>query len=413
MSHEGISHHCFNQIFKGRVRFIVGVCAIALMMLVYARHLFAQNNSNGVSVLTLGAKCDGSSDDTAVFQSAINLARNSSTGASIVIPQGTPGCVVRQLDITNSQSHIRFVGGGSVNGNQSSILCRELQADTGVCMDFSGTDSFNVENLKIVGGSTAATAPQVTVLMGKSTTSSGSLANGSQIAWSSVSVVSNGDYGVYNYGGEVWTCDQCYFRGQGVADVMLSGANSAGIASAFASLLSPPVSMTAVHFHGATFGTGASTVGVLLDPMAAQGLISDISFSDGYSHLQGPAFIADTVPPNTQSVIAGIRITGWRAEAFGSSTVFAAFNSVVSQITVDAAYISVQPGVTPLQFNGNWGAYSVTVGDINLRPGGWNGSFPPTVVQCRGNTKGLVIHDFVAAGGKAMHNVCPGATQIF
>jgi hypothetical protein len=373
---------------------------------------FAQAGG-GLNVLAFGAKCDGSTDDTGPIQTAINQARNSLTGASVVIPQGTPGCVVSRLDVTNSQSHIRLVGGGSVNGNQSALLCRERQADAGVCIDFSGSDSFNVENLKIVGGSTTATAPRVTVLMGKSTRSNGRLENGSQIAWSSVSVVANGDYGVYDYGGEVWSCEQCYFRGRGVADVVLSEANSAGISSAFASLEAPPVSMTTVHFQGSTFGTTNSAVGVLLDPMASQGLVSDISFSDGYAHLEGPAFIADTGVPGTQGVIEGLRVVGMRVEAYGASTVFASFNNIVTQITVDASYISLQPGVTPLQFNGAWGLYSVMVADLNLRPGEWNGYFPPTVVACNGSTKGVMIHDFVAVGGKPTHNACPGATEIF
>ena len=141
-----------------------------------------------LNIVDFGAKCDGSTDDTAAIQAAINAARNSATGATIVIPNGRAGCVVSQLDITNSQSRIRLIGEASMNGAQSYILCRERLPDVGVCVDFSGTDSFNVENLQIIGGASAATAPKVTVLLGKTRKSDGTIANGSEITWFSVTV---------------------------------------------------------------------------------------------------------------------------------------------------------------------------------------------------------------------------------
>jgi hypothetical protein len=98
-----------------------------------------------------------------------------------------------------------------MNGAQSYILCRERLSGVGVCVDFSGTDSFNVENLQIIGGASAATAPKVTVLLGKTRKSDGTIANGSEISWFSVTVKTHGAYGVYDYGGEVWNCHQCYF----------------------------------------------------------------------------------------------------------------------------------------------------------------------------------------------------------
>ncbi len=372
------------------------------------------SHPGSLSVLNFGAKCDGATDDTAAIQAAINAARSSATGATIVIPDSGHGCLISQLDITNSQSRIRLVGEASVNGAQSYLLCRERMSDVGVCVDFSGTDSFNVENLQIIGGITAATAPRVTVLLGKTRKSDGTIGNGSEIGWSSVTIKTNGDYGVYNYGGEVWNCNQCYFVGEAVADVVLSNANSAGITSSFASLVSAPTSMTAVHFYGGTFTTRNSAVAVRLDPWPEAGVpIADIGFSDGYAHIAGPAFIDDTGPSESRGIIEGIRITGWRIEAFAADSAFAQFNNAVVQITIDAAYAAAQePTVALLQFNSAGGPYSVMVGDIDLRPGDWGGAYPATVVSCRLGATGLVIHNFPGPNGTTTHNLCAGAHQM-
>ena len=372
------------------------------------------SSQSTLSIIDFGAKCDGATDDTVAIQAAINAARNSTTGSSIAIPNGRAGCVVSQLDITNSLARIRLIGEASMNGGQSYILCREPAPDVGVCVDFSGTDSFNVENLQIIGGAGAATAPKVTVLLGKTRKNDGTIANGSEITWFSVTVKTHGDYGVYNYGGEVWTCQQCYFSGDGVADVVLSDANSAAIVSPFASLVAAPTSMTSVHFNGGTFGTSNSAIGVQLDPWPTSGAapISDIGFSDGYSHIGGPAFIADTGSPGSHGMIQGIRITGWRSETYSSPATFAQFNNVVTQITIDATYATAHPTVPPLQFHGAWGPYSVMVGDIQLRPGDWSGAYPSTVVYCYLGTTGVVIHDFVGLNGKPTHNNCAGAHEM-
>jgi hypothetical protein len=411
---------CSEYLQESRTAFKV----ILMILIGIASNTFALASSDSVhlnqpasgsfSILDFGAKCDGATDDTAAIQTAINAVRSSAGGATIVIPGGGQGCVVSQLDITNSQSRIRLAGEASMNGRQSYILCRERLSDVGVCVDFSGTDSFNVENLQIIGGLTAATAPKVTVLLGKTLRSDGKIANGSEITWFSVTVKTNGDYGVYNYGGEVWNCYQCYFIGNGVADVVLSDANSAGITSPFATLVPPPTSMTCVHFNGGTFGTSNSAAAVRLDPWPSSEAapISDIGFADGYAHIDGPAFIDDTGSPGSQGMVQGIRITGWRTETYSPAATFAKFNNVVNQITIDAAYTSAHATVAPLQFNGGGGRYSVMVGDIRLRPGDWGGAYPATVVYCYRGTMGMVIHDFVGPTGAPTHNNCAGAHEM-
>jgi len=368
-----------------------------------------------LNVMNFGAKCDGSTDDTKAIQSVINVVRNSKNGNTILIP-GTAPCVVTQLDFTNIEHRLRVVGQNSLAGWQSNILCREPSSNKGVCVDFSGTGHVSIENLRFNGGTGVGDAPQVVVLLGK-TVATRTVGNGSEIAWHQVTVEGYGDYQVYNYGAEVWGCVDCYLSNlspdanSGVAVVVLSSNNSAGIVSAFAKLQPPPTSMTAVHFSGGatTISVQGTSVGILFDP--ARNGIGDIGFADGYAHVSGPAFIAED--PSASGSLQGIRIIGFRVEAYTPTTAFATFSNVVQQLHIDATYSNHQlPSVPPLQFNKK-NPFAVAAADIMLRPNDSQTNFPNVAVYCASETVGVVIHDFVAHGGGPQTNDCPGATEIY
>ncbi len=368
-----------------------------------------------LNVMNFGAKCDGQTDDTKAIQSVINLARNSKNGNTIMIP-GTKACVVTQLDFTNIEHRLRLVGESSIAGWHSTILCHEASSNNQVCVDFSGAGHLDVENLRINGGTSVADAPRVAVLMGK-TVVNGPIGNGSVISWHEVTVEGYGDYQVYDYGSEAFGCTDCYLsnfspsRNTGVAVLVLSGNNTAGIVSPFAKLRPPPVSMTGVHFSGGatTFGVQGTAVGILFDPSRAA--IADVGFADGYAHVSGPAFISEE--PSAPGMIQGLRITGWRTEAYTPSTVFAAFSNVLQQVYIDAGYSNpTKPTVPPLQFNRKTPSALATA-DIILRPADSLTTFPDVVVYCASDTVGVTIHDFVSRGGVAQTNDCPGASEIF
>lgn len=368
-----------------------------------------------LNVMNYGAKCDGSTDDTRAIQSAINLARNAKNGATILIP-GTGACVVTTLDFTASEKRIRLIGESSFAGMHSIILCHEPSSNDKVCLDFSGTGHVSLENIRVNGGSSLADAPRVVILMGKIV---GPLAvsNGSEISWHQVTVEGFGDYQVYDFGGEVWGCTDCYLSNlspggnTGVAVLTLSSNNTAGIASPFVKLRPPPVSMTTVHFSGGatTFGVQGTAVGILFDPSRSG--IADIGFADGYAHVSGPAFISEV--PSAAGMVQGLRITGWRTEAYTPNTVFAQFSNVVQQLHIDATYSNpTHPTVAPLQFNRTTPS-ALAVADITLRPNDSQTNYPEIVVFCGAETVGVTIHDFVARGGAPQGNHCPGATEIF
>jgi len=372
-------------------------------------------NTGVLNVMDYGAKCDGSTDDTHAIQSVISLARNSKYGATILIP-GTAPCVVTQLDFSNIEHRLRLIGETSFAGLHSTILCKESSSNSKVCLDFSGAGHVSLENIRLGGGTSAADAPQVVVLMGK-TVAAGAIGNGSETSWHQVTVEGYGDYQVYDYGSEVWGCTDCFLSNlsptgnTGKAVLVLSSQNTAGIVSPFAKLRPAPVSMTTVHFSGGatTFGVQGSAVGILFDPSRSG--IADIGFADGYAHVSGPAFISEE--GSAEGAIQGLRITGWRLEAYTPATLFAAFSNVVQGLHIDAVYANpAQPTIAPLQFNRKT-AYALSAADIMLRPNDSQSHYPNTVVYCAAETVGVTIHDFVARGGAPQGNDCPGATEIY
>lgn len=398
----------------------IGILAFALFVcsIVHAQTAAAPGPTPATGVLNVtsfGAKCDGRTDDTKAIQNVINLVRNSKNGNTIVIP-GTNPCVVTQLDFSNIEHRLRLVGEAGFAGWQSTILCREASSNNQVCLDFSGTGHVSIENLRFNGGTSISDAPQVVVLMGK-TVASAAVGNGSETSWHQVAIEGYGDYQVYDYGGEVWGCTDCYLAnlspdgGTGKAVLVFSSNNTAGIVSPFAKLRPPPVSMTTVHFSGGatTFGVQGSSVGILFDP--SRGGIADIGFADGYAHVSGPSFISEE--PSAAGPLQGIRIVGFRVEAYTPTTTFATFSNLVQQLTIDATYANPHaPTVPPLQFNRQT-PFAAVAADIMLRPNDSQTNYPNVVVSCAAETVGVVIHDFVARGGPPMGNDCPGATEIY
>jgi len=188
----------------------------------------------------------GSIDDTIEVQAAFNLAVASSS--VLTIPPAT--CTVKNLNFTG-HDHWRIEG--STEGT-SEILCVSSVANTGTCIDESGDEHTQYSNLWIQGGTSAADAPRILVLSGKTTTS-----NGSWHTFDHVTVSTFGSFGLFNYGAESTDYDAMTWSKPGyigtahLADLVLSTANSAtltppsGVTSAFTTLATPPVSMTTIN----------------------------------------------------------------------------------------------------------------------------------------------------------------------
>ncbi len=108
----------------------------------------------------IGALCNGSTDDTVAIQNAINYAV--ANNLSVRIPATGSACVVSRLNLTNLNNKIRIVGDAGPISFQSIISCNESTSNTGVCIDLTGSQYVDIENLRIQYG----TPPLAVIRMG-------------------------------------------------------------------------------------------------------------------------------------------------------------------------------------------------------------------------------------------------------
>jgi hypothetical protein len=102
-----------------------------------------------LSVTAAGAKCDGSTDDTAAFQSALNTI--AAVGAGILyIPPSASGCKVGSSPITYAGLNLRITGGGT-----GALLTKTTT--TGDLFQFSGLNGIELDNFSINAGGSATT----------------------------------------------------------------------------------------------------------------------------------------------------------------------------------------------------------------------------------------------------------------
>jgi hypothetical protein len=380
------------------------------------------------------AKCDGSTDDTAAFQAASNAAFATANPTTLLIPATGHACVISQWNLTDHYGvqatsppygAIHIIGLSGNWGQQSTIRCRESAPNSGVCVDLSGSNSVTIENLLIIAGATAATAPKVALLLARTNNDLGYSAN---FHFSNLVIDFLGQFGIYDYGGEVVNCHDCGIYnfggsgGVGEAALVLSAQNTRNVSSPFQTLVTtPPVSMTEVTFGGQpTYSCGNLNGGcVEFDPGTAS--IANIKIS-GYVNLEGTPPIAQTFlrTIGSQGNLRDVHLVDIRGEANYATSSFASIDTLtITGFEVDGTFVVGPGATTPLiAFTNSRG--SVGEGSIiNLQPGDSQAQYPggetPTaVVTCASgiNIRGLVIYDRDAFGGSNTVNSCPGAIEF-
>lgn len=385
-------------------------CYFTILLAVFAfcllatRTTHAQNAQGEINVLSYGAKCDGTTDDTIAFNNAINDAfRSSGNGYPLLIPSTGNSCIVSQLNLTNIYNRIYIKGQTSISGFESTIQCSEGSPDSSVCVDFTGSAYITMEHIQVYGGTSASTAPRVTVLLAKSTTG-----NSQIIHWDDVTVQGYGDFQVYDFGGEVWSCNYCTFYqgGPGGVDlVRISAANTAGISSPFTTIASAPVSMGKVNLW-ATWSAGGTSDALDIDSSTTF-LPAQITIG-GFGNLgSAPYFIHDS----GTGEIHGLTLRDLRVEPFCISCGLLSLSNAVVDLIMDNVQwaASSPPTVTLANFQNE-----IQVADIYLRPGDGQLQFPSVpVVTCSGRVIGVIIRDNDIYGGGPQSNSCPGAIEIF
>jgi hypothetical protein len=128
-----------------------------------------------VNVVSIGARADGETDDTAAFQSAID--RLASTGGRLLVPWGVkPYRILKPLKVTSD--HLEFWGPGArlqfgegagllVQGRRvASLAIRGLRLEgtgAGNVLELRGVDDALLEDLQVKGGVTIAAAGRLSI----------------------------------------------------------------------------------------------------------------------------------------------------------------------------------------------------------------------------------------------------------
>lgn len=342
-----------------------------------------------------GALCNGSADDTAAIQRAINYA--AAHDLAIHIPGTGSACVVSQLNVTNLNNKIRIVGDAGPISFQSVISCNETASNTGICIDLTGSQYIDIENLRIQYG----TPPLAVIRMGKSSGGNGNNGNSQIIVTRLLDVEAGGSYAVYNNGGEVWSSYNDTFAGATIAQVVLSSGNTAAVSSPFTTLPSMPVSMSDVSFYGDNFVGGNQTI---LFDYGSGGTVEDVQILGGYGQTtSGHPFIADS----GTGALRGLNIAGFRLEPQGGNPYpFMSMTQPTLRATVNAMYAAgVAPSTPGLVFG------LIAQSSINLQPGDNPAFYPSTLVSCT-FAEATLITDYANSSGQNTVNNCPGSNEL-
>lgn len=355
-------------------------------------------DSGIVDVRSFGAQCDGTTDDTAAIQSAItSVTTIGRPNYALLIPATGQPCVVSQLNVTNFANQIHLMGvNGQVNF-QSIISCSESSANSGICLDLTGSQYVTIENIRFQW---RGKWPLAVIRMGKSTGGGRSSGNSGIITTRLLDIEAHGSYGVYNNGAEVWASYGDQFEGGAVAAVVLSAGNSGKVGSPFAKLPAMPVSMSNVQFYGDLFASSGPDI---LFDYGRGGTVEDVQIYGGYGQNVQSPFITDT----GAGALRGLNIDGFRLETESKNpSSFLTLTQPASRVVINANYASATKVSVPAVSVG-----AITGSFINLAPGDNSRFYPPMMVSCTSAQSTMVV-DYPNGDGAKIPNSCPGLVAL-
>lgn len=391
--------------FTMRRKLTLGFLVIALSALAQTQ-MYPGGTASGsgqydpgiVDVRSFGAQCDGKTDDTTAIQNAISSVTTvGHANYAVFIPATGRSCVVSQLNLTNFSNQIHIFGvNGQVNF-QSIISCSEAAANTGICIDLTGSQYVTIENIRFQW---RGNWPLAVIRMGKSAGGGRSNGNSQIITTRLLDIEAHGSYAVYNNGAEVWASYGDQFEGGSVAAVVLSAGNSDKVGSPFASLPAMPVSMSNVQFYGDLFASGGPDI--LLD-YGRGGTVEDVQIYGGYGQNVQSPFITD----KGVGELRGLNIDGFRLEAESANpSPFLTLTQPAMRMVINANYASAVKVSVPAISVG-----AITGSFINLAPGDNSRFYPPTMLSCA-SAQSTVVVDYPNGRGEKIPNSCPGLVDL-
>lgn len=364
---------------------------------------FIAHVNGTLNIQMYGADPTGTIDSTSAIQSTISAAcpggpNNSNTTTctkAIYIPGGK--YKVTQLNMTNLQG-LTIVADGTSVISPATFNCTEAANNTGVCVDLSGSLYTKFSGWNVVG--VTGNAPQVLVLMAKSTVGVG---NSEVHNWDNMTFDQNiGDFGVYNNGGEIWTCDKCQWQGSAnIATLMFSVTNTKGITSPFTTLPAGAESVTVMNMANGVFSNNTGTP-IMFD--TGYSGVGDYKFSGFCYTVPGKPCISDYSAADTGE-ISNITIgPPFRSEPNGANpgpllqTTWTALQGVEVHGSWNPTVSTANPAIQI--FNTYRALFDVLA----------SGTTTGNIINCTGvNNLGIKILDYNTNANQVDN--CPGATR--
>lgn len=354
-----------------------------------------------IDVTAYGATGNGTTDDTAAVMAAI-AAGTASNSHVVYFPPGNYK-ITSTLNAANLPQGITLEGPSAYSGG-AGILFDFPTNDSGIGLDLLGSDNTVIHDLSF--SVTSSHAPQVEILMGKSTTNIGIIHH-----WHDVQIISNGnDFGIYNYGGEQWNCANCSLTGAAnKALIELSAENTAGITSPDATFATAPTSMTVVHLEPNINLTNSDNAPLIqFDP--GTGSIGSVTIN-GYGKVSASSATAAGISDiGTSAKIQNLDLDNFRYETPSESSPVVKMTNEVDDFKAygqDEPPPGVTPSVPEVDLEG-----SVIGADIAMVFGD-GAHMPNPAIKCASEVFGVYIIDQNQNGGAPQVNSCSGAIERY
>ncbi|MBZ5516116.1 MAG: hypothetical protein LAN62_14965 [Acidobacteriia bacterium] len=324
-----------------------------------ARTWFVANDKGFLDVRDFGAKCDGTTDDTAAFNAATTAGTYGYHGRafSLYVPVTQHGCYLASpLNLTGLPVGFALVGGSGPGETPGDNTSRIILGASTLGVDVTGTGTFRMENITLAAPPSGG--PKVGLLCARSSVS-GSDAQISSLRNISVHLNSTGNasdpsIGFYNAGCELLSMDNL----TATADLPYYATTQISlfpVSSPYQNIVSNPGSTSMNQCSRCTFVSSSS----LQPPLYLDNGVYDSDFPSLYLGCQGAG--ASTQYAMLLKHLQGLKLAGRQEGCAYAAHVVGGFTNSHIELTSATGTTGTNPyivvdgttGGTPYNFEGN------------------------------------------------------------